>query len=115
VRLSRGAGSIAIAIAIVLSVVVPASQLRTMSRVTTCCCPDPAKCHCPDHRPDHSKRPMLRGCHREAHEYVSTDGPPAVAVAHVIAAPIAAGWPIAPPDPTRPRDAPLPARPDAPS
>ena len=74
---------IVVAIAVALSV--PTSQLRTISIVTTCCCPDPTKCHCPDHKADHSKVPSIRACHKSSHETVSPQlpsfSPPEVAIA----------------------------------
>jgi hypothetical protein len=101
-------------VAIVVALAVPISQLRVMSVVTTCCCPDPSHCHCPDHKSG-SKQPSVRACHKSSHDLVSPQLPafaapelaraPAPARAVVaIAAPVAA-----------PHDAPTPRRPDAPS
>jgi hypothetical protein len=102
-------------VAIVVALSVPISQLRTVAVVTTCCCPDPSHCHCPDHKPDHSKDSTLRACHRTQQEAVAPQlpafAPPEVAIASapaVVAVAIAA--PIAAPHP-----APAPRRPDAPS
>ena len=72
-----------LAICVVLTL--PVSQLRTVSITTTCCCPDPANCHCPDHKPDHSGQPAVRACHRTKHEVVAPEAPsftsPEVAIA----------------------------------
>jgi hypothetical protein len=62
-------------LAIVTALAVPTAQLRTFTVVASCCCPDPAKCHCPDHKPDHSGQPGMRSCHRTSHEIVSPDAP----------------------------------------
>ena len=112
-RLARAAATVLVAIVVALAV--PVSQLRTRYVVTTCCCPDPSHCHCPDHKGDHSKLPSMRACHKESHELVAPQlptfdapviaivrGPDRVAIA--IAAPIAA-----------PHASPAPRRPDAPS
>jgi hypothetical protein len=101
-------------VAIVVALAVPVSQLRTFSIETTCCCPDPAHCHCPDHQPDHGPSSM-RMCHKTSHEVVSPDAPalavPELAMAveapRVTARPV---WTIA-----EPHAPPAPARPDAPS
>ena len=58
-------------VAAVVALAVPFSQLRTYAVVSTCCCPDPSHCHCPDHKPDHSGHSGMRACHRESHELVS--------------------------------------------
>jgi hypothetical protein len=72
-------------LAIVVALTVPVSQLQTISITTTCCCPDPAKCHCPDHKADHSKVPSIRACHKSSHETVAPQlpsfSPPEVAIA----------------------------------
>lgn len=74
-----------ILIALAVALTVPTSQLRTVSVVVTCCCPDPAKCHCPDHKPDHNGVPAMRACHKSSHESISPQlpsfSPPQVAVA----------------------------------
>ena len=71
--------------AIVVVLAVPVSELQTFSITTTCCCPDPTKCHCPDHKPDHGKQPSIRACHRSQHESVAPQlpsfSPPEVAFA----------------------------------
>ena len=101
--------------AIVVALAVPISQLRTISIVTTCCCPDPAKCHCPDHKADHSKVPSIRACHKSSHETVAPQlpsfSPPEVAIA--IAPPAAAPAPIA--APRVPHETPVPDEPYGPS
>jgi hypothetical protein len=63
-------------VAIVVALAVPVSQLRTRYIATTCCCPDPSRCHCPDHKADQSKTPAIRACHKESHEIVSPQPPP---------------------------------------
>jgi hypothetical protein len=112
VKIRRAALAVATYVAaIVVALAVPVSELRTISITTTCCCPDPTRCHCPDHKPDHSKQPSIRACHRTQHEAVAPQlpsfSPPEVALAiapprivHVaIAAPLA---PHAAPSPEEP-------------
>ena len=76
-------------VAVVVALAVPVTQLRTVSVTTSCCCPDPSNCHCPDHKVDHSNLPSIRVCHKSSHESVSPQLPsftPAV-IAIAIAAP----------------------------
>ena len=116
VRLRRVATAAAtLVVAIVVALAVPVSQLRTVSIVTSCCCPDPAQCHCPDHTPDHSTQPTMRTCHRTSHEVVSPGVPAFVApVLAIASAPVrevrASHAPVA-----EPHAAPSLPRPDGPS
>lgn len=102
-------------VALVVALAVPVSQLRTISVVITCCCPDPATCHCPDHKPDRGHQPSIRACHRTSHEAVAPEAPAFTAPQlALVAAPVR----IAPAVfamPSTPHAAPSPARPDAPS
>ena len=91
------------------------AELRLPDVTVSCCCPDPASCHCPDHKADHSGQPAMRACHRTQHELVAPQAPVFVAPQLALAAP-----PIAPAPPivialADPHAAPAPARPDAPS
>jgi hypothetical protein len=112
-RIATAASTIVVAIVVALAV--PVSQLRTFAIQTSCCCPDPAHCHCPDQKPDHGNQPTMRDCHKSSHEVVSPDAPavamPEVAIVNELprAMPRVA-WMIA-----EPHAAPAPARPDAPS
>jgi hypothetical protein len=101
-----------VAVAVILAV--PVSQLRTYAIEVTCCCPDPAHCHCP-HDPPGSGGTSIRPCHRSSHEVVSPDAPAftpqevvALAAPPRTIAPIVAMLPA-------PHPAPVPTRPDAPS
>jgi len=102
-------------VAIVVALAVPVSQLRTISIVKTCCCPDPAHCHCPDHKAESSSQPSMRACHKTEHAVVAPEAPvfraPAVAVALVPSVTRLAPDHVIP----APHPAPPPARPDAPS
>ncbi|HSS01345.1 MAG TPA: hypothetical protein VLM79_30005 [Kofleriaceae bacterium] len=104
-----------VVVAIIVALAVPVSQLRTMSVVKTCCCPDPTHCHCPDHKADSSSQPSMRACHNTERVLVSPELPafraPVIAVA---AAPVAAVRAPAHAIPA-PHPAPPPTRPDAPS
>jgi hypothetical protein len=64
-----------IVVAVVCALAVPVSQLRTITVVAKCCCPDPSNCHCPDHKPDRSGCPAMRACHRWSHEVVAPEAP----------------------------------------
>ena len=79
----RGALSVAATfiVAVVVALAVPVSQLRTVSTIVTCCCPDPSHCHCPDHKADHSKDPSIRACHKTQHDTVAPQAPTFVAAA----------------------------------
>ena len=98
-----------------LALCVPMSQLPTIDTQTECCCPDPAKCKCPDHDKDESTVPTMRACHRTSRDFVAPGLPAFVAPALVIAAPPA---PIALTIEhalASPHSSPPPQRPDAPS
>ena len=104
-----------VVVAILVALAVPVSQLRTISIVKTCCCPDPSNCHCPDHKADPSQQPSMRACHNTERAIVAPELPafraPSIAVAQAPAVAIAQ---VAPPIPA-PHPAPPPTRPDAPS
>jgi hypothetical protein len=116
VRLRRYATAAAtILVAIVCALTVPVGQLRTMSRITTCCCPDPSHCHCPDHKNDHSGKQQMRACHRSSHDFVAPvlpefTQPPVIALAPPARAITFVAAPL-----RTPHAPPVPARPDAPS
>jgi hypothetical protein len=67
-------------VAIVVAFTVPVSQLRTVTVIMTCCCPDPEQCHCPDHEPDHGSQPTFKQCHKSADTFESAAAP-SVAIA----------------------------------
>jgi hypothetical protein len=103
------------AVAIVVALSVPISQLRTVSIAKACCCPDPGYCHCPDHEADSSSQPSIRACHNTERAIAAPELPafaaPAVARAVVPVVAIIAIDHVLP----APHPAPPPARPDAPS
>lgn len=101
-------------VALVLSIVVPVSQLHTFSQQIECCCPNPDHCQCPDHD-EVPSQPTMKACHKVAHDFVApvlpafvtpeieiASAPPVIAIEPVLA--------LADPHP-----APEPTRPDAPS
>ena len=102
-------------VAVVVALAVPVSQLRMVSVVHHCCCPDPDDCHCPKPDADHSNQPSMRTCHGTTDLLVAPQTPsftePVVAIvdrpATVAAAP---SLPL-----MSPHDPPPPTRPDAPS
>ena len=103
-----------IAIAILLALTVPVTQLRLASDQPTCCCPDPDLCKCADHQPEPGT-PTLRACHGDGADVVRTQLPQ-------LAAPLVSAI-VRPETPTvstalapsLPHPAPAPRRPDAPS
>lgn len=102
-------------VALVVALAVPISQLRTISIVTTCCCPDPAKCHCPDHKADHSKVPSIRACHKSSHEIVAPQLPSFTNAQVAIAIPTPRVAPAIVAVPRNPHEAPVPDEPYGPS
>ena len=68
-RLATAAATIVVAI--VCALTVPISQLRTISTVTTCCCPDQSHCHCPDEKPGEPGCPAMSACHRQSHDVIA--------------------------------------------
>jgi hypothetical protein len=115
-RLRRAATWISTAmVAIVVALAVPVSQLRTISIIKACCCPDPDDCHCPDHKSDQSPQPTMRACHNTERAVVAPQLPafqaPVIAQAPVpalVAVALDRSIPA-------PHQAPPPPRPDAPS
>jgi hypothetical protein len=76
VRIRRAATAITtFMVAIVVALAVPVSQVRLVSTVIACCCPDPANCHCPHDKPDRSTDPSVRPCHKTSHDVVSPTAP----------------------------------------
>ena len=111
-RATNAVATIVVAIAVALTV--PVSQLTTVQVVTTCCCPDPADCHCPHQAPDRGTQSSLKPCHQQHQIIVAPQlpsfappteiaiGPATRSVAQPVIAMIS---PHAPPTPKRP-DAP---------
>jgi hypothetical protein len=98
-------------IALVLGLSVPVTQLRSSVVVRDrCCCPDPAYCHCPDHRAPSTPAPVMDRCGKTHHLIVAPTLPdftpapigPVVALVARPAPDVAVPTPHAPPDPARP-------------
>jgi hypothetical protein len=101
-------------VAVVVALAVPVSQLRMVSVIHHCCCPDPDDCHCPKPKSDHSAKTM-GVCHGANDIVVAPQAPSFTPTAVAIAdrpaiAAVAPSLPI-----LAPHDAPPPTRPDAPS
>lgn len=99
-------------IAVIVIFAVPVSQLRTMSVRAECCCPDPTRCHCPDHDSPVPGHATMKACHRTTDVSIGSSlpefpAPPAVAVGaparRVATVAVALRLPHAPPSPARPR------------
>jgi hypothetical protein len=112
VRFRRAALAAAtVLVAAFVALAVPVGQLRTFSFSTTCCCPDPTNCHCPQGPHDDGRHDSMKRCHNTIADIVTgatpTVVPPALAVAAVDARPAVAilmpiAAPHASPDPIRP-------------
>jgi hypothetical protein len=116
VTVRRAAARIStVVVAILVGLAVPVSQLRTITVIKSCCCPDPSNCHCPDHKADSTPQSSMRACHSTERAIVAPQLPafraPGVAITPA-PAPVAIA--VAAPIPA-PHPAPPPPRPDAPS
>ncbi|HEY0191881.1 MAG TPA: hypothetical protein VGC42_12255 [Kofleriaceae bacterium] len=104
-----------IGVAFLVALAVPVSQLRVISIIRECCCPDPDDCHCPDHKADPAGQSTMRACHSTERAVMAPQlpvfDPPEVALAPVTTV-VAVVLAPALPDP---HVAPPPTRPDAPS
>jgi len=103
-------------VALVVAIAVPVSQLRMISFESSCCCPDPDRCRCPDHDPtDDPAAPAIRACHNTQQAITTSPlpafEPPVVAVVAIDERTIEpASFPS-----SAPHAPPTPQRPDAPS
>jgi len=112
-RLAHAAATIVVALLVALTV--PVSQLSTVSVVESCCCPDPAHCHCPHDKPDRSTQQSMRACHKQVQLNVAPTLPGFQAPAFVAVAPVVAVVETTHVALPAPHAAPAPKRPDAPS
>jgi hypothetical protein len=102
-------------VSIMLSIFVPLAQLPTIADEATCCCPDPHKCKCPDHKADHSLDSKMKACHKKGPALASVQLPAFVApIAIDLPAPARASDLVERALP-EPHASPPPRRPDAPS
>jgi hypothetical protein len=99
----------------VIALAVPTTQLTTFSTKTTCCCPNPANCHCPDHKADHSDKSTIRACHRTSHDSIAPTLPSFVSPAEVAVDMPVAETPVALVALPAPHDEPEPLEPTGPS
>lgn len=58
-----------VTIALIVLFALPISQLRTISARIVCCCPDPTRCHCPDHQKTSSDQASMRACHKSSQAF----------------------------------------------
>lgn len=59
-------------VALLLAIALPVSQLRNVVISKSCCCPDPTKCHCPDHEPGGAgDQASIKACHRSEQALVA--------------------------------------------
>lgn len=112
-RLANAATTIVVAI--VVAFAVPVSQLRMVSIIKSCCCPDPSTCHCPDHKPEKGEQPSMRACHNTQQIIVAAEMP-SFRTPELAILPASERIAIAPASPLRsPHASPPPAQPDGPS
>jgi hypothetical protein len=102
-------------VALLLALTIPVGQLRTISVETSCCCPDPARCHCPDHGKSPIDQPQLRACHRTTQTHIAPTLPAFSAPAQAVTDLPAADAPLPVLALSTPHAAPPRPRPDAPS
>lgn len=84
-RMRSALSTLVVAIAMIFAL--PFSQLRWVSFVEQCCCPEPEHCGCPDHAPD-SSQPSMSQCHKTVDTIESASAPsfaPALAIAEPVA------------------------------
>ena len=102
-------------VAFVVALALPISQLRTVTTIAEkCCCPDPAKCHCPAPTKD-AGCPQMKNCHRVAHDVVSPELPAFASPVVAIVPPPAKIVALAATPLIAPHASPLARRPDVPS
>jgi hypothetical protein len=102
-------------VAIVVAFTVPVSQLRTISTIKMCCCPDPDRCHCPHPKSDTSQAPSIRPCHSTEQVMVAPQSPAFCAVSYTVAPEPVVVVALVEHSMSSPHAPPPPARPDAPS
>lgn len=112
-RLASAAATIVVAI--VCAVTVPTTQLRTRSRVTTCCCSDPSHCHCPDRKTGPGGGLAMRACHRQTSDFVAPVLPVFTPPEEVVLARAERAISLGMVPLSTPHPAPILRRPDAPS
>jgi hypothetical protein len=79
VTIQRLALALSIATGIVTMLALPISQLRIVTIVEKCCCPDRTTCHCPKEKPDHNEQPQIKACHSSSELSVTPEPAPLVA------------------------------------
>lgn len=104
-----------IIVAIVLAIFVPVAQLQTIADQPSCCCPDPHKCKCPEHKPADPMNTTMRACHQDAPAIEQAQLPAFVAPELASVDAPARALVLAPSPLPVPHAAPAPRRPDAPS
>ena len=102
-----------IAVAIMLSVIVPVAELRIAEDQPTCCCPNPETCKC-KHQGDPSA-PSMRVCHSNHTDLNRAELPAFVAPAIIKAAQVEQPAMLAHVALPAPHPTPAPHRPDGPS
>lgn len=101
-------------VAILVMICVPVSQLRMELKKAACCCPDPSRCHCPDHKKP-SGHTTMKACHEPPVVLAATPAPVLASPGVELAAPVRIAALVAAPPLASPHAPPPPRRPDAPS
>jgi hypothetical protein len=99
----------------IVALAVPVSQLRTVSVVSECCCPDPDNCHCPDHGKSLPSQTTIKQCHRSTDLAIGSSLPEFSPPSAVVVSPPARRVAFAEFRLCLPHPPPSPARPAAPS
>ncbi len=108
--------AVTMVVAFVVALAVPVSQLTTVQTITEkCCCPDPAHCKCPSHKPDPTQDPQFKDCHKTSHDVVAPQLPAFAQPEIAFVAPSVQLLAFAPAPYVAAHAAPDPRRPDAPS
>jgi hypothetical protein len=61
-RAAHAWSTVVVALAVMLTV--PVAQLRLSYVENACCCPNPKRCHCPDHDHGTPGQSSIRACHQ---------------------------------------------------
>ena len=106
---------LAIFAALFVIIALPVGQLRLSHAEKSCCCPDPAKCKCPDHRSDPSKGTSIERCHKTPQHLAGSSIPAFTAPVAIAVMPAVRIADVSHVSLSEPHAAPAPRRPDAPS
>jgi hypothetical protein len=64
-----------LAMVFALIAALPVSQLRLITVIIECCCPDPDHCNCPDHPTSNGSHSTMLPCHKSVDTLESASAP----------------------------------------